>query len=130
MLHIAADALAAAVELRLLFRAERKLDHLLHAVCRKDARNAREQPRLAILTAKLGAGRHNAFSSCSTMYAIRAAVVAMPYSVHCLPENVTHPPPMDSFCRASRSKRKRSSVSAHTSSGIPRKLTQDQGANC
>ncbi len=47
------------LELRLLFRAERKLDHLLHAVCPKDAQNAREQPRLAILTAKLGAGRHN-----------------------------------------------------------------------
>ena len=71
-----------------------------------------------------------AFSSCSTMCAIRAAVVAMPYSVHCLPEKVTHPPPMDASCSAIRSKRKRSSVSAHASSGIPRKLTQDQGANC
>ena len=59
MLHIAADALAAAVELCPLFFAERKLDHLLDAVCPKDARNAREQPRLAILAAKLGAGRHD-----------------------------------------------------------------------
>ena len=59
MLHVAADALAAAVELRPLFRAERKLDHLLHTVCPKDARNAREQSRLAIFAAELGAGRHN-----------------------------------------------------------------------
>ena len=49
MLHIAADALAAAVELCPLFFTERKLDHLLDAVCTKDARNAREQPRLARL---------------------------------------------------------------------------------
>ena len=61
---------------------------------------------------------------------MRAAVVAMPYSVQSLPENVTQPPPMDSFCSASRSKRKRASFSAHASSGMPRKLTQDQGANC
>ena len=61
---------------------------------------------------------------------MRAAVVAMPYSVQNLPENVTQPPPMDSFCSASRSKRKRSSRAAQVSSGIPRKLTQDQGANC
>ena len=61
---------------------------------------------------------------------MRAAVVAMPYSVQNLPEKVTQPPPMDSFCSASRSKRKRSSVLAHSSSGMPRKLTQDQGANC
>ena len=66
MLQIAADALAAAVEPGLLLCAERKLDHLLHAVCPK----------------------------------------------------------------AARSKRKRSSVSAQTSSGMPRKLTQDHGTNC
>ena len=40
MLHIAADALAAAVELGQLLRAERKLNHLLDAVCPKDARSA------------------------------------------------------------------------------------------
>ena len=58
-----------------------------------------------------------------------AAVGAMPYSVQYLPENVTQPPPIDSFCSAGRSKRKRSSRSAHTSSGTPRKLTHDHGAN-
>ena len=64
------------------------------------------------------------------MEAMRAAVVAMPYSVQNLPEKVTQPPPMDSFWSAARSKRKRSSRSAQTSRGTPRKLTQDQGVNC
>ena len=70
-----------------------------------------------------------AFSSWRTMLTIRAAVVAMPYSVQNLPAKVTQPPPMDSFCRASLSKRNRSSVLAQSSRGLPRKLTQDQGAN-
>ena len=70
-----------------------------------------------------------AFSSWRTMLTIRAAVVEMPYSVQNLPEKVTQPPPMASCFSASRSKRKRSSVLDQSSSGLPRKETQDQGAN-
>ena len=70
------------------------------------------------------------FSSCSTMLTMRAAVVAMPYSVQYFPENVTQPPRMDSFCRASLSKRKRSSVFAHSSKDFPRKETLLHAANC
>ena len=59
MLHVGADAVAAGVELRLLFCRERQLDDLLHAVCAEHAGDSGKQSGFAVFSAKLRAGRHN-----------------------------------------------------------------------
>ena len=113
VLHVVADAIAALMEGSLFGGSEGQLDDLLHAICAQNAGHAREQTGLSVLAVELHAGGHDGL-----------------FVVQHLPEKVTQPPLIDSFVSASRSKRKRSSVLAHSSSGMPRKLTHDQGANC
>lgn len=95
--HVEADPFTAFVEGGLFFVGKRNFDHLFNAILTDQAGYARKETGFTKFTRQLNGGRENDLSSRKIASIMKAAVLAMPYSVQNLPENVTQPPPMASF---------------------------------